>query len=148
MNWRVGDKMSMTASAGVEVTQLLGAELIDPIFSGTIAYRPWEQTSASLTASRSVSPSFYANEVLVSTAISAAFQQRFLKHFTFSLNGGYTTTPYIGFATVQEFNSHQSRRGRAHRHRAAEPGGLFPFHQGEFGQHFSQTGHGFHFLLI
>ena len=37
MNWRVKDKMSMTASVGLEVTQLLGAESVDPIFSGTIA---------------------------------------------------------------------------------------------------------------
>ena len=107
MNWRVQDKMSMTANAGLEITQLLGAELVDPTFSGTIAYRPWQQTSVSLNASRSVSSSFYANDIVVSTAINAGFQQRFLKYFTFSLNGGYSTSPYIGFATVQEFNYHQ-----------------------------------------
>jgi hypothetical protein len=107
MNWRVEDKMSMTVSAGLGVTQLLGAELIDPIFAGTIAYRPWAQTSVSLNASRSVSPSFYVNDIVVSTTISASWQQRFLKYFSFSLNGGYSTTPYIGFATVQEFNYHQ-----------------------------------------
>jgi len=107
MNWRVENKMSLIASAGLGVTQLLGAELIDPIFSGTIAYRPWEHTSVSLNASRSVNPSFYANDVIVNTTISATFQQRFLKYFTFSLNGGYSTSPYIGFATVQEFNFHQ-----------------------------------------
>lgn len=107
MNWRVENKMSMTASAGLGVTQLLGAELVDPIFNGTIAYRPWEQTSFSLNANRSVTPSFFANEVVASTTINATFQQRFLKYFSFSLNGGYTTTPYIGFATVQEFNFHQ-----------------------------------------
>ena len=105
MNWRVKDKMSMTATAGLEVTQLLGTELIDPIFSGTIAYRPWEQTSASLTASRSVSPSFYANDVIVNTTISAAFRQQFLQHFSFDLSGGYTTTPYVGFARVDEFTN-------------------------------------------
>ena len=107
MNWRVQDKMSMTASAGLEVTQLLGAELIDPTFSGAIAYRPWKLTSVSLVASRSVSPAFYANDIVVSTTISASLQQRFLKYFSFTLTGSYTTTPYIGFATVQEFNYHQ-----------------------------------------
>jgi hypothetical protein len=104
MNWRVQDKMTMTATAGLEVTQLRGAELINPTYSGTVAYRPWEQTSASLTASRSVSPSFYADDILVNTTISAAFQQQFLQHFTFDLSGGYTTTPYVGFATVDELN--------------------------------------------
>jgi len=109
MNWLVGEKLTMTAGAGVEIRQLMGSELVNPIYSGTITYRPWEQTAASLTASRTVMPSFFQNEVLVDTTVSATFQQRFLEHFNFELSGSYSTMPFVGFARVDEFtNSHQA----------------------------------------
>jgi len=105
MKWQAGDKASMTANAGLEARQLQGADMINPIFNGTITYRPWDQTTASLTASRAVTPSFYANEVVVNTSISATLQQRFLQHFTFEVSGGYTSTPFVGFARVEEFTN-------------------------------------------
>jgi hypothetical protein len=103
MNWQAGDKLSMNANAGLEVRQLLGAELINPIYGGTLTYRPWDRTAASLTASRTVTPSFYANDVVVNTSFGATFRQRLLQHLTFEISGGYTTTPFVGFATVEQF---------------------------------------------
>ncbi|MGD0410923.1 MAG: hypothetical protein ABSC18_04410 [Verrucomicrobiota bacterium] len=113
MNWRVKDKLNMTASAGLEVTQLLGAEMINPIFNGSLVYRPWEQTAASLTASRAVTPSFYANDVVVNTSLSATLQQRLLRYLTFEISGGYTTTPFIGFAAADEFTAQTPTRAPA-----------------------------------
>jgi len=104
LNWQPRDKLTMTASAGLDVRQLLGSELINPILNGTITYRPWEQTAASLSASRTVTPSFYQDEVQVNTIVAATLQQRFLQHFSLVVSGGYSTTPFVGFATVQEFN--------------------------------------------
>jgi hypothetical protein len=103
MNFRLGEKFSMTASAGLEVSQLMGSQLVDPVFSGALAYRPWEQTSLSLSASRSVTPSVFENEVQVVTSVTANFHQRFLEHFSFDVSGGYTSTPYVGFATPEAF---------------------------------------------
>jgi hypothetical protein len=77
--------------------------MLNPIFNGTITYRPWEQTAASLTAIRTVAPSFYANDVVVNTSIVGTLQQRFLKHYTFEVSGSYAITPFVGFARVEEF---------------------------------------------
>lgn len=108
MNWQVLGKVSVVASCGVQDTHVMGAQMVDPTFSAAINYQPFEQTSASLIASRSVTPALYQAEVTVSTLISATFRQRFLQHFTFEVSGGYSTTPYVGFATAQEFTgSHQ-----------------------------------------
>jgi hypothetical protein len=108
LNWQVLEKLSVTGSAGGEFTQMMGQELMDPTFSLAINYQPFENTSASLLASRTVSPSFYQDEVIETTMISATLRQRFLQHFNFEVSGGYSTTPYVGFATVDEFtNNHQ-----------------------------------------
>jgi len=103
LNWQVLGKISVVASCGVEDSQLLGAQLISPTFSAAINYQPFQQTSASLVASRSVSPALFQDVVTESTSISATFRQRFLQHFTFEASGGYSTTPYVGFAAAGEF---------------------------------------------
>jgi hypothetical protein len=103
MNWQLGDKLMLNAGGGVEVRQLLGTNLVNPIFSGTLTYRPWAQTAVSLTGSRVVTPSFFQNDVLVITTIGATLSQRFLQRFNFEVSGGYATTPYVGFATVNDF---------------------------------------------
>jgi hypothetical protein len=108
VNWQPLAKLAVAASVGVEDTQLNGAQLTDPTFSASINYQPFQHTSASLIASRSISPSLYQDDVIVSTAITATLRQRLLQHLDFEVSGGYSTTPYVGFATVDEFtNNHQ-----------------------------------------
>jgi hypothetical protein len=104
LNWQPRDKLSMTATAGLEVRQLLGSQMINPVFNGAITYRPWEQTAASLSASRVVTPSLYEDEVMVSTSVAATLRQRFLQNFNMEVSGGYSSTPFVGFATVEAFN--------------------------------------------
>jgi hypothetical protein len=107
LNWQLADKLTVRASGGVEDTQIMGAQLVDPTFSVAINYQPFEQTSASLTASRSVAPSLFQDDVTVSTAIGATLRQRFFQKFNFEVSGGYSTTPFVGFATVNDLNNHQ-----------------------------------------
>ena len=109
MNWQAGDKVTMTVSAGGEDRQLPGSDMINPIFNGTLTYRPWEHTAASLAASRTVTPSAYQNEVQVNTTISATFRQQFLQYLTFEASGGYSTVPYTGGATGQQARTDDSR---------------------------------------
>jgi len=106
--WTPGEKFTMTAGAGIEVRQLLGSELINPIFNAAATYKPWEHTAASLRASRTVAPSFFNDDVIVATSISADVSQRFLQRFTLDVSGGYSSTPFVGFARVSEFlNFHE-----------------------------------------
>ncbi len=103
LNWQPLEKLIVSGSVGVEDTQLLGSQLIDPTFSAAINYQPFEQTSLSLTGARTVNASIYQDEVVKNTEVGATFRQRFLKHFTFEASGGYSSTPYVGFATAGEF---------------------------------------------
>jgi hypothetical protein len=109
LNWQPLEKLTVSGSAGVEDTQLLGSQLIDPTFSAAINYQPFEQTSLSLTGSRTVNPSIYQDEVVKSTQVSATLRQRFLKHFSFEVSGGYSTSPYVGFATQGVFLNNNPR---------------------------------------
>jgi hypothetical protein len=105
MNWQPGDKLTLSASAGMEDRELLGTQIVNPIFSGSITYRPWEPTAASLNAARSVSPSYFQNDVIVVTSISATLRQQFLQKFSFEVSGGYTTTPFVGFQRISNTNA-------------------------------------------
>jgi hypothetical protein len=104
MNWMPGKKLNFTASAGLEVRQLLGEQLISPIFNATLTYRPMEQTAASVSASRTVTPALFEDEVTVTTSLSATLRQRFLKRFTLEATGGYTTSPFVGFEAFSNSN--------------------------------------------
>ena len=104
LSWQPLAKLSAVASCGAQDTQMMGSQFVEPTFSLAINYLPFEQTSMSLTGSRTVSPSVYEDEVIVSTALNATFRQRFLHHYNFEVSGGYTTTPYVGFATSADIS--------------------------------------------
>lgn len=98
MSWQVRDKLSLAANVGVEDTQILNVntpDLISPIFGASIVYRPFESTSLSLSASRSVMPAFIADEVTEVTAVSLTFRQRLLKKLNFDLTGSYGVFSYL-----------------------------------------------------
>jgi hypothetical protein len=107
LSWQPLEKLSVTGSAGVEFTQLKTSQLVNPTFSAAINYQPFDNTSLSLTGSRSVSPSIYQNDVIESTSVSATLRQRFFKHFSAELSAGYASTPFVGFATPNEFLNNQ-----------------------------------------
>jgi hypothetical protein len=109
INFAPGKKLNLAASVGLEASQFSGTQVITPIFSGSLTYRPWEQTAMSLGASRSVSPSLFQNEEIVTTSLSATLRQRFFGRFTLEGSVGYTTSPFIGLeafsnANVTDFN--------------------------------------------
>jgi hypothetical protein len=70
-----------------------------PLFSLSAGYRLFEPTSLSLSASHSISPSYYSDSVSESTGLSAALSQRLLARYFLSLSGGYTTRDYSSTAT-------------------------------------------------
>jgi len=98
ISWQVRDKLSLTASVGVEDMQILEGkvpDLINPIFGASIVYRPFENTSLSLNAGRLVMPSFFLNQVIENTYVSLTFHQRLLKKLDFDLTGSYRNSSYL-----------------------------------------------------
>jgi hypothetical protein len=91
-----GTKLSLALSGGAEDTQFVhpsAPSLLNPNFSASLIYRPLPNTSVSLTASRTVTPSFYANEIEVITGVNAAIRQQLSTKFSLTLTAGYTTEP-------------------------------------------------------
>ena len=97
VNWRATDKISFQLSGGLEDQQYLSGgagDLVTPIFGATIQYQPFEQTTFSLSANRSVSPSYFQSQNTETTSFTAGLNQRLLRQFNLGLNGGYTMTDY------------------------------------------------------
>jgi hypothetical protein len=68
--------------------------LISPVFSVALTYKPFAQTTLTVGASRTISPSPLQGQITTTSALNANFQQRFLQKFTLSLNGTYNNTDY------------------------------------------------------
>lgn len=97
VTWVVVKKLNFAISGGGEDRQFLrsGApDLISPIFSMSAQYSPFAVTTFSISAFRTVTPSFYTDQVSQSTSISAGVHQRLLERFFLDLNGGYSTSTY------------------------------------------------------
>jgi hypothetical protein len=98
VNWRATDKISFQVSGGLEDQQYLSggaSALVTPIFGATIQYQPFEQTRLSLSANRSVSPSYYQSQNTETTSLTASLSQRLLQKFNLGLSGGYSTVKYV-----------------------------------------------------
>jgi hypothetical protein len=102
INWQATDKISLFLSGGLDDRQFLASaapDLLSPVFAASIQYQIFEPTSLSLTASRSISPSYFQNAVTEGTSISAGLHQRLLKRLSLDVSGGYSTTKYHDTAT-------------------------------------------------
>jgi hypothetical protein len=98
VNWRATDKISFQLSGGLQDQQYLSGgagDLVAPIFGATIQYQPFEQTRLSVSASRSVSPSYFQNQTSESTGIMGDLNQRLLGRLFLDLSGGYSTSKYL-----------------------------------------------------
>jgi hypothetical protein len=58
-----------------------------------------------VTAGRTVNPSYFQDLVTVNTSFGVGLSQRLLQKLTLTANAYYTTTPYIGFAAVNDSNA-------------------------------------------
>jgi hypothetical protein len=97
VSWRARQKLSFVLSGGFDFRQFLDSDasnLANPIYSGTINYQPFDYTTLSLTASRSVNASYYSDSVTEDTSLGLALQQRLLEKLFLSISGGYRFSTY------------------------------------------------------
>jgi hypothetical protein len=103
ITWQVGNKLNLVLSGGVQDRQFLSSmapDSLTPIFSLAAAYKLFEPTTLSLTASRVVSPAYFANQTTESTSISASVSQRLLRRLLLSVVGSYVNTTYQNTTTA------------------------------------------------
>jgi opacity protein-like surface antigen len=75
--------------------------LLTPVFSAGLNYQLFRNTLLSAGASRSVTPSYFGNQVEVATTVGASIAQRLSPKLSLSLNAGYSTEPLIGIVPGQ-----------------------------------------------
>jgi hypothetical protein len=98
ISWRVTDKTSLLLHGGLEDRQFLSGgvgDLLNPIFGASIQYQPLDGTTFSLSADRTVTASYFTNQVSETTSVSAGLNQRLLKKLNLSLGAGYSTATYV-----------------------------------------------------
>jgi hypothetical protein len=96
--WKVGDKLTFTAQAGEERRQFAGDSrppLHSPVYSITGGYQVRPTTKFSLGASRSVSASYFANQVAKGESWNAGFEQRLLQRFYLAVDLSERRTHYL-----------------------------------------------------
>ena len=97
VTWHPGQKFSLGLSGGISDSQFLdsgGGDLVTPIFSASIGYHLFEQTTLSLSAARSVNSSLFQNVVTETTDLGLGLQQRLFGKFQLSLGFGYHLSDY------------------------------------------------------
>ena len=97
VGWNPGQKLRFDLHGGVEIRQFLDndqSDLVNPIMGASAAYTPWEPTTFTLSASRSVDASFLQSQVVENTQVTAAVQQRLLGKLFLNLSGGFRTSEY------------------------------------------------------
>jgi hypothetical protein len=97
LTFRPRNRLKLTLSAGGEELQFVhphAPSLFSPVFSAAISYQATASTLLTLNAGETVSPSFYANEVVTETSLAVMIQQQLSRKFALSLAGNYTTVPF------------------------------------------------------
>ena len=99
VQWRATDKVSFAVNAGLEDLQNLATgykDELNPTFSASIQYAPFEHTQISLSAGRAVSSSdyFILATSQEATTVGLSVSQRLLKDYFLSVGLNYTDTQY------------------------------------------------------
>jgi hypothetical protein len=103
--WLPAEKLTVQLSGGVQFMQFDGTDRtgatnalsgteVSPIFAAAAAYRLFEQTSLSASASHLVGNSYEEGQFAETTTINAGVRQRFLEHFHLDIVPGYTMRDY------------------------------------------------------
>ena len=99
VNWRATDKISIAVSAGFEDRQFHTAgesDSLNPIFSASIQYQPFEHTQLALTAGRTVSSSDYyiISQSTEVTSVGVSLDQRLFGKYSLDAAVSYSDTVY------------------------------------------------------
>ena len=95
--WRISDKTSLQANAGLDQRQFSGgrADLSNPTYGATLQYQAFEYTSVFCNISQAVTQSIIQDSVTVSTAYGGGISQRLLGKLHLSLSGNYSTEDFL-----------------------------------------------------
>jgi len=103
--WRISDKTSLQANAGLDQRQFSGGgpSLSNPTYGATLQYQAFEYTSLYCNLSQAVTQSIIQDSVTVSTAYGVGITQRLLGKLHLNVAGNYSTEDFLSTtATVTD----------------------------------------------
>jgi hypothetical protein len=95
--WRPGPKLTWVGRGGLEIRQFLDStesDLLTPVAALSFSYRLFEATTFSFAANRTVTPSYFENQLTETYSLNPGLRQRLLHRLYLDVTGGYTTTTY------------------------------------------------------
>jgi hypothetical protein len=113
ISYQLARKIRLSLNAGYQFNQFINSAqpgLATPIFGVSMTYQPFDVTTISLSANRTISASsYFINQVTETTGFTAGISQRLLRKLYLGLSGGYANTSYQasvpGFSVSREDNS-------------------------------------------
>ncbi len=115
LNWKATDKLNVSIQGGLENRHSQAANtktLHNPTLQASLGYKPLEHTRITITHSRSVSNSYFTDELVKNQEWSLALNQRLLGKLILDLNYSSQKNDYLTFggitgrtANLNSFNS-------------------------------------------
>jgi uncharacterized protein (PEP-CTERM system associated) len=112
LDWRVGNKLSLSMQGGIEDRQFIDSatsDALNPILGLSIAYNLFEVTAITFSASRTVGTSYFQNEITEALGFTGGIHQRLLQKLYLDVTGGYSTTSYQATTTGLSVNRKDDR---------------------------------------
>jgi hypothetical protein len=97
INWHPGPKLTLSLNGGLEDRQFLNSgqpDSLSPIFGLSAIYQIFDVTTLTLTANRTVTASYFQNQITESTAFTAGIRQRLFEKLYLGVSGGFGNTAY------------------------------------------------------
>jgi hypothetical protein len=98
VEWRVSDKIMLSGRAGAEKRKFLSGSrgtLESPTYSGSLSYHPFQVTTVSVSATRGISASYFANEITRSQGYVVSLNQRLLSKLFLTATMSETDTEFL-----------------------------------------------------
>lgn len=111
ITWRPTDRISVNAEGGRETRRIdnnLVGDLKNDVYNASLGYQAFATTSVTVTASRGVTASYFANQITRSTSAGINLSQRLLQRYFLTVGTTRAISDYI--ATANGFTA--ARRDR------------------------------------
>ena len=95
--WRITDRLSLQANAGLDNRQFSGGQpgLSNPTYGATLQYQAFANTSVFVNLSQAVTQSILQDSLTVNTVYGAGVSQRLLGRLHLSLSGNYSEEDFL-----------------------------------------------------
>jgi hypothetical protein len=111
-DWRPGNKLSLQFHGGFEDRQFLNADApdaVNPILGLSLIYKIFEITSIAVNVDRTVSASYFQNQITEALVFTASFHQRLLGRLNLDITGGLASSSYRATTTQVSVDRNDDR---------------------------------------